>query len=79
MKYQIILRPEPEGGYTVIVPALPGCITWGETVEQTRRLASDAIEGYLASLAKHGEPFPSDEDVLNTTVDVTPPADAINA
>jgi predicted RNase H-like HicB family nuclease len=48
--YQIIMRPEPEGGYTVIVPALPGCITYGKTVEQAQRMAEDAIGGYLASM-----------------------------
>ncbi len=44
--YQIILRPEPEGGYTVIVPSLPGCITYGKTVEQAHQMAEDAIGGY---------------------------------
>ena len=77
MKYQIILRPEPEGGFTVTVPALPGCVTWGKTVKQARRMARDAIEAYLASLMKHGEAIPSDDDVLNATVDVKLPTDAI--
>ncbi|MBN1344984.1 MAG: type II toxin-antitoxin system HicB family antitoxin [Phycisphaerae bacterium] len=79
MKYHIVLRPEPEGGFTVTVPALPGCVTWGKTVKQARRMARDAIEAYLESLAKHGEAIPHDDDVLNTTVDVSPPADAIHA
>lgn len=56
--YQTILRPEPEGGYTVIVPSLPGCITYGKTVEEANRMAGDAILGYLASLRKSGERFP---------------------
>ena len=58
MRYQIILRAEPEGGYTVMVPALPGCITWGKTIHQAKRMVRDAIEGYVASLVKHGEPIP---------------------
>ena len=78
MKYHIVLRPEAEGGFAVTVPALPGCVTWGKTVKQARRMAKNAIEGYLESLAKHGEPIPRDDDVLNTTVDVSPPADAIH-
>lgn len=57
--YQIILRPEPEGGYTVIVPSLPGCITYGKTVEQAHRMAEDAVTGYLASLRNSGESVPS--------------------
>ena len=70
MRYQIVLRPEPEGGYTVFVPALPGCITWGRTLRQARKIAADAICGYLASLDKHGEPIPSDDQSLLTSVDV---------
>ena len=57
--YQIILRPEPEGGYTVIVPSLPGCITYGKTVEQAHAMAEDAITGYLASVRAAREPMPS--------------------
>ena len=57
--YQIILRPEPEGGYTVMVPSLPGCITYGKTVEQAHRMAEDAITGYLKSMWKEGETAPT--------------------
>ncbi len=50
-KYTIILEPDPEvGGYTVTVPALPGCITQGETVEQCIERAQEAIAGYIESL-----------------------------
>jgi len=73
MRYQIILRPEPEGGYTVTVPALPGCVTWGKTLKQARRMAADAIQAYLASLAKHGDPIPSDDQSLSTVVEVALP------
>ena len=51
--YNIMLRPEPEGGYTALVPALPGCVTYGRTVDEARAMAKDAIAGYLASLRKH--------------------------
>lgn len=79
MRYNVILRPEPEGGFTVLVPALPGCITWGKTLEQARKMAADAIQGYLASLVKHGEPIPTDGESLSTTVDVDPPAEVTGA
>lgn len=69
-RYQIVLRPEPEGGFTVFVPSLPGCITWGKDLAQARRMAADAIRGYIASLRKHGEPVPSDAEALVTTVQV---------
>jgi predicted RNase H-like HicB family nuclease len=54
LSYRIVLRPEPEGGYTVIVPSLPGCITFGETVEEAKEMARDAIEAYLKSVEKQG-------------------------
>ncbi|MBC7226964.1 MAG: type II toxin-antitoxin system HicB family antitoxin [Thermoflexales bacterium] len=49
--YRILLRKEPEGGYTVTVPSLPGCVTYGETVEEAVEMAREAIELYLESLA----------------------------
>jgi predicted RNase H-like HicB family nuclease len=68
--YNIILRPEPEGGFTVIVPALPGCVTYGKTLKEAKIMAYDAILGYLISLKKHREPIPSDEDTLFATLDL---------
>ncbi len=52
LNYHIIFRPEPEGGYTVIVPSLPGCITYGKNLEESRRMAKNAIKGYVISLKK---------------------------
>ncbi len=60
-QYTIILDPdEEEGGYTVTVPALPGCITQGETLEEAIAMARDAIQGYLEALAKDGQPIPEE-------------------
>ncbi|MBI2409929.1 type II toxin-antitoxin system HicB family antitoxin [Candidatus Kaiserbacteria bacterium] len=56
--FQTILRPEPEGGYTVIIPSLPGCITYGKTVEQAHKMAEDAITGYLVSARRAGKHIP---------------------
>lgn len=67
LNYNLILRKEPEGGYTVIVPSLPGCITYGKTLEEANQMAEEAIKLYLSSLEKHGEPIPSDDDVFITT------------
>ena len=58
LNYRILLRKEPEGGYTVIVPSLPGCITCGDTIEEAIKMAKDAIKGYIESLQKHNEPVP---------------------
>ncbi len=68
--YTIIVRPEPEGGFTVTVPALPGCVTFGKTLASARRMAGDAISGYLHSLKKHGETVPTDEGTLVSRLDL---------
>jgi len=62
LHFNIVLRPEPEGGFTTIVPALPGCVTYGHTLAEAREMAKDAITGHIASLRKHGEPIPSDDE-----------------
>ena len=67
--YNIVLKPELEGGFTVIVPALPGCITYGANLEEAKKMAADAIKGYLASLKKHKEPIPSDENSFIASLD----------
>ena len=48
--YRLILTQEPERGYTVVVPALPGCITYGDNVNHAIDMAKEAIEGYLEVL-----------------------------
>jgi len=70
LSYKIILRPEPEGGYTVIVPTLPGCITYGKNMEEAKKMAADAIKAYLESLKKHGEPVIDDSEVLEETLNI---------
>ncbi len=68
--YTLIFKPEPEGGFTVIVPTLPGCVTYGKNLEEAKKMSSDAIKGYIASLKKHKEPIPSDNSVFYTTINV---------
>ena len=69
--YTIVLDPDPEGGYTVTVPALPGCISQGETVEECTANAQEAIELYLEDLRASGEPIPEETEhpqLLQVTV-----------
>lgn len=68
LHFNVIFRPEKEGGFTALVPVLPGCITYGRTLKETRRMATDAIEGYIVSLRKHKEPIPSDEETFISLV-----------
>lgn len=62
--YRILLNPEPEGGYTVIVPSLPGCVTYGETIDEAISMAEEAIELYIESLKAHGESIPDESRTL---------------
>jgi predicted RNase H-like HicB family nuclease len=55
LQYNVIFRPEPEGGFTAIVPSLPGCISFGRTLSEAKKMITDAIKGYVASLQKHKE------------------------
>lgn len=64
LTYRIHMNKEPEGGYTVTVPALPGCITYGENVDEAISMAKEAIALYIESLKEHGEPIPDDENTL---------------
>ena len=66
----VVLRPEPEGGFTVLVPALPGCVTYGRTLTEAKKMARDAVGGYVESLRKHHEPIPTDNETLVTTLDL---------
>jgi predicted RNase H-like HicB family nuclease len=70
LTYRILLRKEPEGGYTVIVPSLPGCVTYGETINEAIKAAKEAVELYLESLKKHGEEIPTEEETLEYTLTV---------
>jgi predicted RNase H-like HicB family nuclease len=54
--YTVVLQPEPEGGYTVTCPSLPGLVTYGEDIEEARTIAAEAIGCYLESLLKDGLP-----------------------
>lgn len=70
--YTIILQKESKGGYTVIVPALPGCVTYGKDLEEAKKMAIEAIELYLESLKDHNEEIPEEKDTFYTQVTITP-------
>jgi len=50
--FTMLFEPAEEGGYVVTCPALPGLVTEGNTMEEARRMAEDALRGYLESLRK---------------------------
>lgn len=57
-EFEIILQPEPEGGFSVFVPELPSVVTQGETVEDAHAMAREAIEAYLEVMREDGLPVP---------------------
>ena len=59
MKLQIILEPSEEGGYTVTVPALPGCISEGDSLDEAVVNIREAIELYLEP-----DPIPDNENLI---------------
>ena len=59
-KYTVIYEPAEEGGYIVRVPALPGCITEGDTMEEARAMAEDAVRGYIECLIERDLPVPEE-------------------
>jgi len=69
--YKIMLHKEPEGQYTVTVPALSGCITFGNNVEHAILMAKEAIELYIEELNARGEDIPDDSDTLEYSLSLS--------
>jgi predicted RNase H-like HicB family nuclease len=76
MNYTVRIRPAAEGGYWAEVPALPGCFTQGETLEEVTLMIRESMELYLARLLYLGESFPVERRVkkgFTFPVTVRPP------
>lgn len=74
MRFTVILTPDHEdGGYTAECPAIPGCVSEGETMEQAISNIREAIEGCLESLAARHEPLPVEGEIVVANVDVEAP------
>ncbi len=71
LTYKILLHREPEGSYTVIVPALPGCITYGDNVDHAIDMAKEAIEVYIAELRETGQEIPDDSSTLEYSLSLS--------
>jgi len=68
--FRIMLTKEPEGGYTVTVPKLPGCITYGATMDEAIENAREAISLYLESLLEDGEQIPSEDNTFEYSLSI---------
>ena len=69
--YTVIYEPVKEGGYQVLVPLLPGLVTYGRTLDEAREMAHDAIRCYLESLLKRKEKVPQEKDILQEKLSVS--------
>ncbi len=69
--FTILIEPNEPDGYLVTCPALPGLVTEGDTLDdEAYAMAQDAIQGYLISLIKHGEPIPQDKIMMPVRVSI---------
>ena len=64
LKYDVVFEEQPEGGYTALVPSLPGCISEGDTFEEAKKNISDAIKLYLEDMEADGEEIPEDKGAV---------------
>ena len=70
LSYKVVLEPAEEGGYTVYVPSLPGCVSEGDTYEEALKNIREAIEGWIEVSREFGDEIPP-SDVIVETVQVT--------
>jgi antitoxin HicB len=68
--YKLHLHKEIEGGFTVNVPALPGCVTYGEDLDEAISMAKEAISLYIEELQERGETIPDDSNTLEYSVNL---------
>ena len=70
LNYTVLLQKEPEGGYTVTVPVLPGCVTYGKDLQEAKKMAKEAISLYIESLKAHNEDIPTEDDIFYTRLNI---------
>ena len=68
--FKIHLHKEGDSSYTATVPILPGCITYGENIDEAIEMAKEAIELYIEDLQERGEEIPDDSNTLEYSINV---------
>lgn len=68
--YKLLLNKERDGKYTVTVPALPGCVTYGENIDNAISMAKEAIELYIQELQSRNEVVPDDSNTLEYSLNI---------
>ncbi len=70
MRYRVLIEQDEDGVYVAEAPALPGCISQGNTRSEAIENVKEAIAGYLESLHAHGEPIPP--SIMEEVVEIKP-------
>lgn len=65
LNYTAVFQKEPEGGYTVFVPLLPGCVSYGKDLEEAKKMINEVIGLYIESLSAHNEEIPTEKGTLS--------------
>jgi len=68
--FTMLFEPAEEGGYVVTCPALPGLVTEGDTMEEARKMAEDALRLYLDTLIEDGLPIPTDKIPIAQPIEI---------
>ena len=71
-RYTVVLEHESDGGYHAFCPAMPGCHSQGDTLDEAMANVKEAMELYIESLTAHNEPLPV-EDILIKPIEVAVP------
>ena len=72
LNYTAVFQKEPEGGYTVFIPILPGCVSYGKDLEEAKKMISEAISLYIESLSNHKEEIPTEENIFYSQININP-------
>lgn len=67
--FRVMLEPD-DGGYSVWMPALPGCVSQGDTAEEALANIREAIQAYVESAHRHGDSLPDEDSLVEMTVEV---------
>jgi antitoxin HicB len=71
LQFNVVFRPEKEGGFTATVPLLPGCVSYGKTLNEAKKMIADAIDGYIFSMKKRGEIVETDANSFISTLNMS--------
>jgi len=72
LNYTAVFQKEPEGGYTVFIPLLPGCVSYGDSLEEAKKMIGEAIELYVESLVENNEEIPTEDNIFYSQINITP-------